>query len=146
MDEEMRKISKSARYSKKIINEYLFQPIRCTGRSNGKIVQQKLLLAVSSIIHKYDYARQNLSYKNKQIKQLKRDKYILEERLKHLLQSNTIKKYDEKYYKSGDYKLDVLQIDKMLEEYIEIKKFNQNDLIEQVRILLSKYWLTHTND
>ena len=65
---EIKKISKSSKYAKKIINEYLFKPLQLAGRKNKKTMHQKLVFAVSSIIHKYDYARQNIILKNKQIK------------------------------------------------------------------------------
>ena len=60
-----------------------------------------------------------------EVKENKFKNDILDKRLKHLLQSETIRKYDEKDNTTGKYILDIKEFDKKIENNIKNKTFGQ---------------------
>lgn len=76
LQKRIKKVNQSPKYAKKVIEGYIIQPLKTElsiGRRNGKEWRIVTLAAIQSIIKKYEYARQNLILKNRQIKQLRKE-------------------------------------------------------------------------
>lgn len=85
LQKRIKKVNQSPKYAKKVIEGYIIQPLKnelSIGRRNGKEWRIVTLAAIQSIIKKYEYARQNLIFKNRQIKQLRKEIERLKEELR----------------------------------------------------------------
>ncbi len=66
----------------------------------------------------------------------------LEQRLKHLLQSNFIKSFDEKNSITGEYKRDIKEADELTKPKIEMNIFDQREVHHNCTVEILKNSIT----
>ena len=129
LQKRIKKVNQSSKYAKKVIEGYIIQPLKTElsiGRKNGKEWRIVTLAAIQSIIKKYEYARQNLIFKNRQIKQLKKEIERLQEEQEKMDQNIT--KYKHMY--EAEYEIHKVRNEQLYRKERGIEKAKQQ-LIEK---------------